>query len=176
MRELLAPSKGNDDLAPLVITRDEPMCMCEYIRELCSERKTKVLSTKPQIRKRIKAREEVGRRRERRALDATRKGDSRDETTQYLQVARVCCPVGADRRADTPPRSTWRSVRVRRTCLLRCAFRALRRRLRCLTTTRPTVAGGAPVRGAVADVVGPTIVQGGRWRESMGRWQRQRQH
>ena len=34
MRELVAPTKCNDDLATAIVARDEPMHMREYIREL----------------------------------------------------------------------------------------------------------------------------------------------
>ncbi len=36
VRELVAPTKGDDDLPPGIVTRDEPMRMREDVRELCA--------------------------------------------------------------------------------------------------------------------------------------------
>ena len=99
----MAPPKRNDNLAPPIITRDEPMRMRKRIRELPATH-TNIRSVR----------------------GASERGRARD-----LRTAREYCPAGADTNTDTQPKRTLQSAPVRHTYAPRRLFSRARARKRC---------------------------------------------
>lgn len=94
----MAPPKRNDNLAPPIITRHEPMRMRKRIRELTATAKHK---TSHNIRPAVRG---------------------ASESAHDLRTARVYCPAGADTNTDTRPKRTLRSAPVRHTYAPRRLF------------------------------------------------------
>lgn len=151
----MAPSKRNDNLAPLIVARNESVSMCERIRELGKN----ILFIIIEWNRERETAESVNQ--SARSAEAIR--ETHDTHDKNLRFARAYCRADEDRRIDTPPKRTLQNVPARRTCSSRCHLRRLFccYPRACLHLRRPRVDLGV-VAEIVAAVVTTADDRGGR--------------